>query len=314
MLPEHYFRLANGMIIKSIDELPLALERTDNTIFSNHVTPYKNDFAKWIYDVFGLNDLARIIGQTKSKQEIIRILRAYSKQKNYFNILNIQEAVQQQAQQQTLSQKPSANPQQSTNKPKYNTQVQQQSNNESTSQSNTGSGTQQNPQQSVPVAHPIYKWSSQAVSIKKPEPKEHKPMVFKEAKPHQGKEERPKQDKQDETNPDKFFEKNPILTEQAVEAKKKTLKIDLLEQITYDSSMQPDKAAELFKDAYSKAYQKMSEIRKHGFDTSLIEIMIFRIPPKIKIFEATKLEKDAVIVKRYLNEVIEELNNTLKNV
>jgi hypothetical protein len=55
----------------------------------------------------------------------------------------------------------------------------------------------------------------------------------------------------------------------------------------------------------------MSSLRKNGFDTALAEVMLLRIPSKIKVYEASREKKDAVAVKRYLNEAIEELNTML---
>ena len=49
-------------------------------------------------------------------------------------------------------------------------------------------------------------------------------------------------------------------------------------------------------------------LRKNGFDTKIVQLMLFRIPSRIKIYEAAKEKKEAIQINRYLNEVIDELN------
>jgi len=42
----------------------------------------------------------------------------------------------------------------------------------------------------------------------------------------------------------------------------------------------------------------------------MAQIMLNRIPSKIKFYEVSHDAKDEIVIKRYLNEAIEELNNT----
>ncbi|MBN2367857.1 hypothetical protein JXC34_02485 [Candidatus Woesearchaeota archaeon] len=135
-----------------------------------------------------------------------------------------------------------------------------------------------------------------------------KPQTIQPSKPVQAQTAQTKQDYQNINDPNEFFEKNPLTTGQRVDGKKKTYSATPLANIDV-TGLASDKAVEAFQDKYSEAYQRMSELRKAGFDTTLVEIMLFRIPPKLKVYQASREEKDMVVVKRYLNEVIEELNN-----
>jgi len=240
---KNYFQLGNGQIIKDIGELPLVLEKIDTNLFSTHVTPFKNDFAKWIYDIFNIQDLSSMLSEVKSKEEHIRILKAYLKQSNIGR--------QSGEVRQVYSWKPSNAPQ----------------------DNQTKSST-----------------AKEEITEKK------------ESKPTQN----------NPTNADEYFDKNPVTFSQVIDAKKKIISIEPLQIISYNGKEIPEQLIEIFKDNYANAYQTLTIYRKNGFDTSIAEIMLFRIPPKIRIFEVTREEKDAVLVKRYLNEIIEELNNMNK--
>ena len=67
--PDRYFFLADGRPIKSLLELADALEDMSDDVFSHHVNPDKNDFARWVQDVFCDEDLAIKLGQSKSKEQ-----------------------------------------------------------------------------------------------------------------------------------------------------------------------------------------------------------------------------------------------------
>ena len=79
--PETYFYLANGFILKSIEELYHALSIMDDSLFEQHANQTKNDFANWIRDVFTETELANKISKTKSKIETQNILKEYLNEK-----------------------------------------------------------------------------------------------------------------------------------------------------------------------------------------------------------------------------------------
>ena len=83
--PEKYFRLCNGSEIKSIEELAKMMDRINDSDFSYHVNEEKNDFARWIQDVFGKTDLAKSLSSSKDKKEVQITLQ----QRYYVVVLHI---------------------------------------------------------------------------------------------------------------------------------------------------------------------------------------------------------------------------------
>lgn len=74
-IPE--FRLYDGGRIKSIDELRRSLHSMHEFTFLHHVTPFRNDFAAWIYDVFDEKNLALKMGGEKTQAGMIRIVEEF---------------------------------------------------------------------------------------------------------------------------------------------------------------------------------------------------------------------------------------------
>ena len=65
--PEYYFFLVDGRPLKNLVELADAMEEITDEAFNHHVTEAKNDFAKWVHDVFGDEELAIKLGQSKTR-------------------------------------------------------------------------------------------------------------------------------------------------------------------------------------------------------------------------------------------------------
>lgn len=73
---EHHFVVADGRKLKNIIELADALETMSEEIFRHHVNDFKNDFSKWVKDVFYEHSLAEDIARAKNRLETqIVILR-----------------------------------------------------------------------------------------------------------------------------------------------------------------------------------------------------------------------------------------------
>ena len=289
--PKSYFRLSNGQIVKNLKELPDAIQGIDENDFRIHVTDTKNDFATWIYKVYRLNDLSTMLGSVKSKEETVRIIKAYIQQ----SVAKTKATVTKQ-------------PVHTIQQPKPVTPVTK-------------------PVQSKPVTPKkpqFYHWKSEeslALHQKpkmqfkqEPQPKKlpeiKKPVAQPTNQPVKPKMaiKRP-QANQNITNATEYFHKNPMLMSQAVEAKKRALLLEPLESVVYTGDETPERLVEIFNDTYAEAYERLTFLRKNGFDTSLAEIMLFRIPARIKVFGTSRERKDSIVVKRFLNEIIEELNN-----
>jgi acetate kinase len=83
-----YFKVADGSIIKAIEELPFSLAKMSEETFRTHVNEAKNDFANWLRDVFKLYELAYFIGRTRDKKEIISLLKEKIKPKCKILVIN----------------------------------------------------------------------------------------------------------------------------------------------------------------------------------------------------------------------------------
>ncbi len=73
--PEHYFYVSDGKVIKSLEELPEALEQMQDGTFSFHANEFKNDFANWVRDVFNKKSLAMSIQKAGSRQGTIAVVK-----------------------------------------------------------------------------------------------------------------------------------------------------------------------------------------------------------------------------------------------
>ncbi len=217
-----YFRLASGEIIKHYSELSDVFEKINDEEFFSHVNESKNDFSKWVYEVYGLSDLSTYLTMAKTRNEAKRVVNAY---------LRMAEV-----------------------KFKFK----------------------------MPLTN------QKSEPEKKEEPKYSQASSLSDA--------------------DRFFKENPVIVSQRVEAKKENLVFEPLVFPVLIGNESPEQLVSIFKDTYAKIYEKVVFLRKNGYDTKIIEVMLFRIIPKIKIYDASKENKDSDLIKRYLNEVIDEIN------
>jgi len=68
--PEKYhFVLKDGKKLKDLKELTESLNNMSEEVFRHHVNDIRNDFSKWINDVFKEKDLANDIKRFHSKIE-----------------------------------------------------------------------------------------------------------------------------------------------------------------------------------------------------------------------------------------------------
>ena len=73
--PEKWFKLADGRILKTLDDLIDTLGKMDDSVFHSHVNDERNDFATWVYDVFGEKELSRKMSKCLFKQEMVIVVR-----------------------------------------------------------------------------------------------------------------------------------------------------------------------------------------------------------------------------------------------
>jgi 23S rRNA G2069 N7-methylase RlmK/C1962 C5-methylase RlmI len=74
--PEVYFRLADGRVLKSVPELLEALKNMEEWVYNHHVNAEKNDFANWIADVYGDEELALGLKNSKKQRGVVKAIKS----------------------------------------------------------------------------------------------------------------------------------------------------------------------------------------------------------------------------------------------
>ena len=67
-------QLADGTVVKNLNQLIYALDKMSEIVFKQHVNQYKHDFGEWIENSLGKKSLAKIIFKYKTKSAIKGIL------------------------------------------------------------------------------------------------------------------------------------------------------------------------------------------------------------------------------------------------
>jgi len=73
---EKAFWFCDGQVAKDIKELAKILNKISPEIFLYHANSQKNDFAKWISDVFAMKTLAKSIAKEKTAKEMAKKIDA----------------------------------------------------------------------------------------------------------------------------------------------------------------------------------------------------------------------------------------------
>ena len=72
-----YFYVHNGMTIKNLDELSVAIDLMDIKIFEYHVNNDKNDFSNWVKEIIKEKKLAEELLNIKSKTASAERIKKY---------------------------------------------------------------------------------------------------------------------------------------------------------------------------------------------------------------------------------------------
>ena len=75
--PDAAFWLCHGTIIRNIYELANTIEAVSDLAFRYHVNDdnQKNDFAKWVREALGDNQLAEKLEKIRDKRDYVEIIR-----------------------------------------------------------------------------------------------------------------------------------------------------------------------------------------------------------------------------------------------
>ena len=65
------FFAVNGESYANMEELAQGLAKMSLSAFTHHVTLDRNDFASWLHDCFGEQELSRAIGSSKSPHSMV---------------------------------------------------------------------------------------------------------------------------------------------------------------------------------------------------------------------------------------------------
>ncbi|HLG24677.1 MAG TPA: DUF5752 family protein [Candidatus Nanoarchaeia archaeon] len=96
--PEQYFRLQNGRVLKNLYELINSLESMDESCFSHHVNPEKNDFSNWIRHVFKDEKLADTVIFISDREHMAKAIEKHlfeESQKSFRQIGEVKRTIEQ---------------------------------------------------------------------------------------------------------------------------------------------------------------------------------------------------------------------------
>ncbi|MBS3174375.1 hypothetical protein J4440_00670 [Candidatus Woesearchaeota archaeon] len=80
---QHHFIVSNGKKLKNLKELIEEIENMPDSIFKSHVNNYKNDFSKWVKDIFKEDFLAEELKKTDNQIETeLKLQRHINKKLN----------------------------------------------------------------------------------------------------------------------------------------------------------------------------------------------------------------------------------------
>ena len=68
------FKLVNGHLLRSIQDLVDELKIMSDEVFNHHVNSERNDFENWIRHIFNVRDLADKVSKVSSKDELLKVL------------------------------------------------------------------------------------------------------------------------------------------------------------------------------------------------------------------------------------------------
>ena len=71
-----YFYVANGMVVKNLNDMCAILDLIDKDTFDKHVNKEKNDFSNWAREVYS-DELADSLGKAKTKKTMLRRVKEY---------------------------------------------------------------------------------------------------------------------------------------------------------------------------------------------------------------------------------------------
>ena len=74
--PEQCFWVNNGPVLKNMEELADALQQMNDETYTYHANKEKNDFSRWITDIFQDQKLANDLLSSRNKESAVKKLKS----------------------------------------------------------------------------------------------------------------------------------------------------------------------------------------------------------------------------------------------
>ncbi len=74
--PEKAFWFCNGQVARNLKDFAAILEKMPQNVFNYHANVNKNDFSRWVADVFGEATLAKAIQKMKSPLDVAKKVKS----------------------------------------------------------------------------------------------------------------------------------------------------------------------------------------------------------------------------------------------
>src|SRR3989338_9250788 len=74
--PEQCFWVNNGPVLKNMEELADALQQMNDETYTYHANKEKNDFSRWIADIFQDQKLANDLLSSRNKESAVKKLKS----------------------------------------------------------------------------------------------------------------------------------------------------------------------------------------------------------------------------------------------
>ena len=75
-VPEQCFWVNNGPILRNVEELADALQQMNDETYLYHANREKNDFSRWIADIFHDQRLANDLLSSRNKESAVKKLKS----------------------------------------------------------------------------------------------------------------------------------------------------------------------------------------------------------------------------------------------
>jgi hypothetical protein len=290
--PESYFFVRNGQIIKGMDELVPLLANLNDEMFRFHVNNFKNDFYNWIVNVFKDGILGDSIKNIKDRKEMINVLNSMLYQE-----VEIEEKVTKNTEIKDTN----------ITYTKLKEEEQSDINNTKQNIDKKISVDRKNIEKNIEEKSQVEKKNSSLPSLPSLpilpslSEKEKEKIMEEEKKASEKENAEFAEDKKDNLDMGKMREEIKAIQNTYAS------RIKTLGKPKYIVPKNIEDLVSSFNSQLTEIKEKTKDLRKQGQDTKMLELVLMRIPAKIKLFQATEDEKDKNVIQELLEEARKEI-------